>query len=50
MSSRLPIALLVVLFLTLPVIAKNKKKPNLPDLILKAQTVYVVIHPDAGSR
>ncbi len=48
MSSRLPIALLVVLVLTLPVIAKNKKKPTLPDLILKAQTVYVVIHPDAG--
>jgi len=48
MSSRLPIALLVVLLLTLPVVAKNKKKPTLPDLILKAQTVYVVIHPDAG--
>jgi len=48
MSSRLPIALLVVLLLTLPVVAKNKKKPTLPDLILKAQTVYVVIRPDAG--
>src|SRR5207248_1709656 len=48
MSSRWPVALLVVLVLTLPVIAKNKKKPTLPDLILKAQTVYVVIHPDAG--
>jgi len=48
MSSRLPIALLVVLLLTLPVVAKNKKKQTLPDLILKAQTVYVVIHPDAG--
>ena len=48
MSSRWPVALLVVLLLTLPVVAKNKKKPTLPDLILKAQTVYVVIHPDAG--
>jgi hypothetical protein len=48
MSSRWPVALLVVLLLTLPGIAKNKKKPTLPDLILKAQTVYVVIHPDAG--
>lgn len=48
MSSRLPIALLVGLVLTLPIVAKNKKKPTLPDLILKAQTVYVVIQPDAG--
>src|SRR5438067_4555994 len=48
MSSRLPIVLLVVVLLTLPVIGKNKKKPALPDLILKAQTVYVVTHPDAG--
>jgi len=48
MSSRLPIALLVGLVLTLPVVAKNKKKPTLPDLILRAQTVYVVIQPDAG--
>ena len=48
MSSRWPVILLVVLLLTLPVVAKNKKKPTLPDLILKAQTVYVVIHPDAG--
>jgi hypothetical protein len=49
MSSRLRIALVLVLLLsTLPVIAKNKKKPTLPDLILKAQTAYVVIPPDVG--
>jgi hypothetical protein len=30
MSSRLPVVLLVVVFLTLPVIAKNKKKANPP--------------------
>lgn len=48
MSSRWPVAVLLVLLLTLPAVAKNKKKPTLPDLILKAQTVYVVIHPDAG--
>lgn len=48
MSSRFPVILLVVVLLTFPVIAKNKKKPTLPDLILKAQTVYVVIQPDAG--
>ena len=48
MSSRWPISLLVVLLLILPGVAKNKKKPTLPDLILKAQTIYVVIQPDAG--
>jgi hypothetical protein len=48
MASRLPVALLGVLLLALPVVAKNKKKTTLPDLILKAQTVYVVIQPDAG--
>jgi hypothetical protein len=48
MSSRLPITLLVGLALTLPVVAKNKKKPTLPDLVLRAQTVYVVIAPEAG--
>jgi hypothetical protein len=48
MSSRWSVVVLLVLLLTLPVVAKNKKKPTLPDLILKAQTVYVVIHPDAG--
>jgi hypothetical protein len=48
MSSRWPVALFAVLLLTLPLVAKNKKKPTLPDLILKAQTVYVVIQADAG--
>jgi hypothetical protein len=48
MSSRLPITLLLGLVVTLPVVAKNKKKPTLPDLILRAQTVYVVIAPEAG--
>ena len=28
--------------------AKSKKKPTLPDYILKARTVFVVIAPDAG--
>jgi hypothetical protein len=48
MSSRLPTVLLLIVLLTLPAVAKNKKKPTLPDLILRAQTVYVVIEPDAG--
>jgi hypothetical protein len=47
-SSRWPVALFAVLLLTLPLVAKNKKKPTLSDLILKAQTVYVVIQPEAG--
>jgi hypothetical protein len=48
MSSRLPIAFLVLFLLAPLVIAKDKKKPTLPDYVLKAQTVFVVIHPDAG--
>ena len=48
MSCRLPIVFFVLFLLTPLVIAKDKKKPTLPDLILKAQTVYVVIQPDAG--
>lgn len=48
MFSRLPIPLLFVLLLAFPVVAKNKKKSTLPDLILKAQTVYIVIQPEAG--
>jgi hypothetical protein len=50
MSGRLPIFFLViVVFLSSPaLIAKNKKKSVLPDYVLKAQTVFVVIRPDAG--
>lgn len=40
-------------FLLLPLLAlsadaKNKKKQVLPDYVLQAQTVFVVIYPDAG--
>jgi len=28
--------------------AKNKKKQTLPDAVLNAHTVYVVVEPDAG--
>jgi hypothetical protein len=48
MSCRLPIVFLVLFLLAPLVIAKDKKKPTLPDYVLKAQTVFVVIHPDAG--
>jgi len=40
---------LLVLLLLAPLgVAKNKKKQVLPDYVLKAQTVLVVIHPGAG--
>ncbi len=37
-----------LLLLILPADAKNKKKQFLPDTVLKAQRVLVVIRPDAG--
>jgi len=49
MRSRMPIFLLALLLLA--PLADAKKKKNqvlLPDYVLKAQTVLVVIHPDAG--
>jgi hypothetical protein len=42
------ILLLVVLVLAPPALAKDKKKQVLPDYVLRAQTLVVVIHPDAG--
>jgi hypothetical protein len=48
MSGRLPI-LFVALFLLSPIAdAKNKKKQALPDYVLNAHTIFVVIAPDAG--
>ena len=44
----LPLVLLVGLC-TSPGIAKDKKKSALPDYVLKARTVYVLIDPDAGT-
>ena len=48
MYARMPIFFLVVFVLAPLAAAKNKKKQVLPDYVLKAQTVVVVIHPDAG--
>ena len=49
MSGRISIALLFILLLSvLQLQAKNKKKQLLPEDVLRAQTVMVVIHPDAG--
>lgn len=48
MSGRMSIFFLVLLVLAPLADAKNKKKQALPDYVIKAQTVLVVIHPDAG--
>jgi len=50
MSVRVPVVFVLSLLFLLsidPAAAKNKKKQQLPDVVLKAQRVAVVIHPDA---
>jgi hypothetical protein len=49
MPSRISIVFLSLLLFFVPqVVAKSKKKQLLPDYVLRAQSVLVVIHPDAG--
>jgi len=48
MSGRMSIFFLLLLLLVPLADAKNKKKQMLPDYVLKAQTILVVIHPEAG--
>jgi hypothetical protein len=49
MSSRISIVFLFILLFCAPQIdAKNKKKQLLPDYVLRAERVLVVIQPDAG--
>ena len=55
MSARIPVTSLLLLVFSIsysilvsPVQAKNKKKQALPDIVLNAQRVYVVIRPEAG--
>ena len=49
MSSRMSVVYLFLLLLVVPQInAKNKKKQLLPDYVLRAERVLVVIHPDAN--
>src|SRR2546423_11530883 len=48
MPARLSWFLLVTLLVAPALHAKDKKKPSLPELVLRARTVLVVIHPDAG--
>ena len=47
MTTRLAL-LALALLLVIPVIAKDKKKSALPEDVLRAQTVRVVIDPEAG--
>jgi hypothetical protein len=49
MFRRVSIVFLSILFLLLLQLqAKDKKKQTLPEDVLRAQTILVVIHPDAG--
>jgi len=48
MSVRVPIVLLVLLLLIPQANARNKKKQVLPEYVLRAQTIAVVIRPEAG--
>ncbi len=54
MSVRVPVISFLLLFSIsiaisiYPAQAKNKKKQQLPDVVLNAQRVFVVIRPDAG--
>jgi hypothetical protein len=50
MTARLSTLLLLAAFMTAPLSAKDKNKPILPDYVLKAQTVRVIIDPEAGER
>jgi hypothetical protein len=48
MTARLAALILLASLLGLPANAKDKKKPTLPEYVLKASTVLVVVNPDAG--
>jgi len=48
MSTRSCLVLALLAVLTVPLCAKDKKKQSLPDYVLNARTVVVVIEPEAG--
>lgn len=48
MTARLSSLLLLAALLAVPASAKDKKKSTLPEYVLRATTVLVVVSPDAG--
>jgi hypothetical protein len=48
MTARLPALIFLAALLALPANAKDKKKQTLPEYVLKATTVLVVVNPEAG--
>jgi len=48
MPTRLSWLLLLTLLLPFTLNAKEKKPASLPELVLRARTVLVIIRPDAG--
>lgn len=48
MTVRLAAVVLLGALLASPLLAKDKKKAQLPEYVLKAQTVLVVVAPEAG--
>jgi hypothetical protein len=48
MRIRMSIGLVSLVLLSSLALAKNKKKQTLPDAVLNARTVYIVVEPDAG--
>jgi hypothetical protein len=48
MKARLSSLILLATLLAVPANAKDKKKSTLPDYVLRASTVLVVVSPDAG--
>jgi hypothetical protein len=47
-TARLSSILLVSALTVLPALAKDKKKPQIPEYVLRAQTVRVMVEPGAG--
>lgn len=48
MTARLSSLVLLAALLIAPAIAKDKKRVSLPEYVLRARTVRVVVEPDAG--
>ena len=48
MTARLSSLVLLAALLAVPANAKDKKKSSLPDYVLRATTVLVVVSPEAG--